>query len=245
MKYGISAIALITLNACSVLCAEQALNYEDETTRINYSLGYQIGGDFKRQNVEINAEAVVQGIQDSLSSTEPKIPAAEMRTTLMELKRKVVAEQQQRKQEEVKQRAAKGLRFLEENAKQAGVVTTESGLQYQILEEGAGKTPGPTDQVTVHYRGTLIEGKEFDSSHKRGKPATFRLNRVIKGWTEGLQLMKEGGKTKFFIPSELAYGQRGPLAHQTLIFDVELISVGEQAAAQAPAAEGDAAKGNE
>jgi FKBP-type peptidyl-prolyl cis-trans isomerase len=116
---------------------------------------------------------------------------------------------------------------MEENAKKEGVVTTDSGLQYQIIEEGTGKAPSPTDKVTVNYRGTLINGNEFDSSYSRGEPATFQLNGVIKGWTEGLQHIKEGGKIKLFIPPELAYGGRGPLAHRTLVFDVELLSVGD------------------
>ena len=237
MKYRLTAVALITVNASGALFAEQPLDLEDETTRINYSLGYQIGGDFKRQNVEMNADAVVQGIRDALSDAAPKLTATEMRTTLTELKRKVVAEQQQRRAKQELELLAEGERFLQENAKQTNVITTASGLQYQMVEQGMGRSPGPTDQVTVHYRGKLIEGREFDSSHKRGKPATFPLNGVIKGWTEGLQLMKEGGKAKLFIPPELAYGSRGPLAHQTLIFDVELMAVGNPSADPAPAAE--------
>jgi FKBP-type peptidyl-prolyl cis-trans isomerase FklB len=211
-----------------VASAAEPLNFEDETTRINYSLGYQIGGDFKRQHVEMNAEAVTQGIRDAMSGAEPKMPAGDMRTTLVELKRKVVTEQRKRAVEQELTLSAEGKKFLEENAKKEGVVTTPSGLQYKVIEEGMGKTPQPTDEVTVNYRGTLINGKEFDSSYKRGKPATFRLNGVIKGWTEGLQLVKEGGKIELFVPPELAYGDRGPLAHRTLIFDVELISVGKK-----------------
>lgn len=151
----------------------------------------------------------------------------EMLTTLADLKQKIVAEQRQRVAEQELKVAEESKRFLEENAKQAGVVTTASGLQYQIIETGTGKTPGPTDQVTVHYRGTLVDGQEFDSSHKRGQPTSFKLNGVVKGWTEGLQLIKEGGKIKLFVPAALAYGGRGPLANQTLIFEVELIAVGE------------------
>ena len=132
---------------------------------------------------------------------------------------------------EVLQLLAEGKKYLEENAGKPGVMTTQSGLQYQIIEQGTGKVPAVTDKVTVQYRGTLANGNEFDSSYARGKPATFQLDRVIKGWTEGLQLVGEGGKIKLFIPSALAYGDRGPLAHRTLIFDVELISVGESAQA--------------
>ncbi len=122
---------------------------------------------------------------------------------------------------------AAGEAFLAENAKKPGVITTASGLQYQVITEGTGASPSATDNVTVHYQGTTIDGKEFDSSYKRGAPATFPLNRVIAGWTEGLQLMKEGGKSRLFIPSNLAYGERGAGRdigpNSTLIFDVELI----------------------
>lgn len=124
---------------------------------------------------------------------------------------------------------AAGAAFLAENGKKAGVVTTASGLQYQVITEGAGTSPGATDKVTVHYQGTTIDGKEFDSSYKRGAPITFPLNGVIAGWTEGLQLMKQGGKSRLFIPSSLAYGERGAGRdigpNSTLIFDVELIKV--------------------
>jgi FKBP-type peptidyl-prolyl cis-trans isomerase len=123
----------------------------------------------------------------------------------------------------------KGEAFLAENARKEGVKTTPSGLQYEVLTEGSGKTPKPTDTVVVHYRGTTIDGKEFDSSYSRGTPAEFPLNRVIPGWTEGVGLMKEGAKYRFFIPSKLAYGSRGAGSaigpDETLIFDVELIKV--------------------
>lgn len=207
--------------------AEETPKLEDETARTSYSLGYQIGGDFKRQNIGINAEAVIQGIQDALSGAEPKMPAAEITATLADTKQKIVADQRKRAVERELQMVAEGNQFLEENAKKEGVVTTESGLQYKVIQEGTGKSPGPLDQVTVQYRGRLVDGTEFDSSYKKGKPATFRLNGVIKGWSEGLQLMKEGGKAELYIPQKLAYGDRGPLGHRALIFEVELLSVGE------------------
>ena len=125
--------------------------------------------------------------------------------------------------------AETGAAFLAKNAKKPGVTVTASGLQYEVIKSGEGRSPGPTDQVTVHYRGTLIDGREFDSSYKRGKPATFPLNRVITGWTEGLQLMKEGDTWRFFIPPQLGYGQRGAGRligpNETLIFEVELLKV--------------------
>ena len=137
----------------------------------------------------------------------------------------VIAKEKGNKKMDAKQQ---GEAFLEKNKSVKGVKVTSSGLQYQILKEGEGKTPKATDTVSVHYRGTLIDGKEFDSSYKRNAPAEFPLNRVIKGWTEGLQLMKEGAKYKFFIPSDLAYGSMGPASippNSTLIFDVELLEV--------------------
>jgi FKBP-type peptidyl-prolyl cis-trans isomerase FklB len=220
------SIALLT----SSVNAAELLKLDNDTARLNYSLGYQVGGDFKRQGVEMNADAVVKGIEDALSGTEPMMSPQEMHATLAELKRKVVADERTKlrkgRAETELQYLAEGKKFMEENATKPGVKTTASGLQYKIIEAGKGKTPGPADQVTVNYRGTQTNGNEFDSSYKRGKPASFQLNGVIKGWTEGLQLIKEGGKIQLFIPPELAYAGRGPMAHRTLIFDVELISVG-------------------
>ena len=120
---------------------------------------------------------------------------------------------------------AEGTAFLAENAKKEGVITTASGLQYKVLKEGDGASPSATSSVTVHYKGTTIDGNEFDSSYKRGAPVEFRLDRVIKGWTEGLQLMKEGAMYELYIPPELAYGNRGRLANQMLIFEIELLEV--------------------
>jgi len=216
--------------------AEEPLSLDSENARINYSLGHQIGADFKRQGIELSAPVMMKGIEDALSGAEPMMKPDEMHSTLMALRQKMIAEKKKQAEAETQAKIEEGKKFLEENAKQPGVQTTESGLQYQIVEEGTGKTPGPTDKVTVNYRGTRVDGTEFDSSYKRGKPTSFPLNNVVKGWTEGLQLIKEGGKIKLFVPSDLAYGSRGPLANQTLIFDVELISVGEPAPAQEPAA---------
>mgnify|MGYP003574318964 CR=1 FL=1 len=223
-------------SSVSLMAMADELKLEDETARINYSLGYQIGGDFKRQGLEMNPAAVTKGIEDALSEAVPLMTPEEIQTTLTELKRTLVAQQKQKAEEQAAKLQADSKQFLEENAKQEGVLVTESGLQYQIIEPGTGKTPTPTDKVTVNYQGTLVDGKEFDSSYKRGKPVSFQLDGVVKGWTEGLQLIKEGGKIKLFIPPELAYGDRGPLAHRALIFDVELLSVGEPGeAAEAPA----------
>jgi FKBP-type peptidyl-prolyl cis-trans isomerase FklB len=225
MKLSIYLTALIPCFLSATLSAAETLDFENETTRINYSLGHQIGGDFKRQNVEMDAEAVLQGIRDALSGARSQMTPAQMRDTLVELKRKVVADQRKRGTERELEYLAEGSQFMKENAGKEGVITTESGLQYKVIEPGSGMSPGPEDKVTVHYRGTFIDGKQFDSSYQKNKPATFGVNGVIKGWSEGLQLMKKGGKFRFFIPRNLAYGERGPLAHRTLIFDVELIDI--------------------
>lgn len=210
------------------------IKLNDNTKRLSYSLGYQIGGDFKRQGVEMDAAAVVKGIEDALNGSSSLIPPKAMGEILSELKRKVVRKDQQtlkansrenRRETELRY-LVEGRDFLKTNASKPGVQTTHSGLQYRILEPGTGRKPEAKDRVTVHYRGTLINGNEFDSSYKNDTPATFSLNGVIPGWTEGLQLIGEGGKIELYVPYALAYRNRGPLAHRTLIFDVELISVG-------------------
>jgi len=228
VRRNILFTAILCAAPVAFAAASEPVTLDDETARINYSLGYQIGNDFKRQGVEMNADAVVKGIEDALSGAEPQMTPGDMHNTLLDLKRRVVAANKKSAVEQELKTVAEGKQFMEENAKKEGVVTTDSGLQYQIIEEGTGKAPSPTDKVTVNYRGTLINGNEFDSSYSRGEPASFQLNGVIKGWTEGLQHVKEGGKIKLFIPPTLAYGDRGPMAHRTLVFDVELLSVGDE-----------------
>jgi len=199
---------------------------KDEKDRISYSLGFQIGSDFKQQNQDIDPKALVKGIEDGLVIAEPQVSHEEMRTTLVEMKKKITAEQRQQKQAQTEQYRGEGREFLAANAKKEGVITLRSGLQYKVLRPGTGKIPGFTDKVTVHYRGTLIDGTEFGSSNQaEGKPETFHVNGVIKGMTEALQLMQEGAKWQLFIPADLAYGERGPLADQAIIYELELIAV--------------------
>jgi FKBP-type peptidyl-prolyl cis-trans isomerase FklB len=208
------------------LClAGEAPDLSSDAAKINYSVGYQIGGDFKLQGVEMQPETVIRGIQDALSGAEPLMTPDEMRTTMGELGKRI-ADQRAREKQLAKTRVEKeNAEFLVANAKKAGVVTTPSGLQYKVIEPGTGRTPKLTDTVTVNYRGSLIDGKEFDSSYKRGKPASFRVDGVIAGWTEALLMMKEGAKWQLFIPHRLAYGEKGQLREKTLIFDVELLSI--------------------
>lgn len=191
--------------------------------KLSYAWGLAMGQQLRAmgvQNLEITDFS--NAVKAAFDGTEPELPLDEAQKLindyLADLQEKAVA-----KAKEV------GSKFLEENAKKEGVKVTGTGLQYMVEKEGTGASPAATDEVTVHYTGRLLDGTVFDSSVSRGEPATFPLNRVIPGWTEGLQLMKEGGKTVFFIPSELAYGAQGvPNAippHSTLIFEVELIKV--------------------
>jgi len=201
----------------------------DNSDRISYSIGYQIGGDFKRQGTDLKADLVVQGIRDALKGDKPRMTPEEMNRTLVELKRKVTAAQQEEQKRVAEKNLAEGKKFLQENAKKEGIATLPSGLQYQVIEKGSGNSPKKTDSVTVQYKGTLVDGTEFDSSYKRGIPATLRANGVIAGWSEALQLMKPGAKWRLYIPSNLAYGERGSGVkippNSTLIFEVELLKV--------------------
>jgi FKBP-type peptidyl-prolyl cis-trans isomerase FklB len=228
MKRAIAGILGLTLTAAVCWATDQA-ELKEEDDKVSYRIGYQMGSDFKRQGISIKPEVFVKGIQDALDGTQPQLSSQEMRQLLMDLRKRVTAAQQKQRSAQGGKNVAEGKAFLGANGKKDGVTTLDSGLQYQVIQEGSGTPPKATDEVTVHYRGTLLDGTEFDSSYSRGQPATFQLNRVIKGWTEGLQLMKPGAKYKFFIPSDLAYGARGAGAtigpNSTLIFEVELISV--------------------
>lgn len=223
LKYVTVLTALVGIAALNseTAKAEEQLDIADENVRINYSLGYQIGGDFKRQNVEINAAAVVKGIEDALAGVEPLMGQDEMHATLVELKRKVTEQQRETRRRSELQMIEEGKQFVAEYAASEDVQKTESGLLYRVIEEGTGRVPGATDEVTVNYVGRLVNGNEFDS----GDDISFPLNSVIKGWTEGLQLIREGGEIELVIPPELAYGNRGAMGHRTLVFEVELLTV--------------------
>jgi FKBP-type peptidyl-prolyl cis-trans isomerase FklB len=227
MKHIYPMLICLVMTSIAVQ-ADDKPGLEEENQRINYSLGYQIGGDLKRQRVAVDSEALLRGIEDAVNETEPLLSRQEMQAMLIELKRKVVAQQrEERAAAEQKNREA-GDAFLAANAKKDGVISLPSGLQYRVVEAGSGRQPAAEDTVTVHYRGTLIDGTEFDSSYSRNQPATLRLDRVVTGWREALPLMREGAKWELFLPAKLAYGARGAgkiPPNSTLIFEVELISV--------------------
>ncbi len=203
--------------------------YAEGDGKESYSLGYQFGQYLQSQGLDIDLEVYLSGIKDALAGKEPLLSREEIRATIKALQQRVEAAGEM----ELRQKAAKtleeGRRFLAENQKKEGIRALPSGLQYRVLSEGSGRTPQATDSVTVNYKGTLIDGTEFDSSYKRGQSATFNVSGVIRGWTQALQLMKEGSKWQLFVPPDLAYGERGAgrsiPPNSTLIFEVELISV--------------------
>ena len=191
--------------------------------KISYALGLGIGQQLKSMNIEdFSIEDFAKSISDVMSGKETAISSRDAQTLLNEYFQK-------KEKEQAQNAIAEGKVYLEQNAKRYGVTQTKSGLQYEVLTEGTGKSPKATDTVRCHYEGRLLDGTVFDSSYKRGEPADFGLNQVIPGWTEGVQLMKEGAKFRFHIPYLLAYGERGAGAqippYSTLIFDVELIKV--------------------
>ena len=198
--------------------------------KLSYALGLGIGRQLSQMGAaDLNIDDFAQAVKDMIDGKEPQVATAEAQQIVEDFFRKQEEKQRAEAAEKYKGAKSEGEKFLSENAKKEGVVTLPSGLQYQVLKEGNGKSPKATDKVVCHYEGMLIDGTMFDSSVQRGEPATFPLNGVIAGWTEGLQLMKEGAKYRFFIPYQLGYGERGAGASippfATLVFDVELVEV--------------------
>ena len=191
--------------------------------KISYALGLGIGQQLKSMNIEnFDIKEFSRSIEDVMAGRDTDMTAREAQVMLSEYFQK-------KEKEQAEENIAKGKAYLEENGKREGIITTKSGLQYEVLTEGTGKSPKATDKVRCHYEGRLTDGSVFDSSYQRGEPADFGLNQVIAGWTEGVQLMKEGAKYRFHIPYLLGYGERGAGAsippYATLVFDVELIKV--------------------
>jgi FKBP-type peptidyl-prolyl cis-trans isomerase len=238
------AFALLFASSCQEMqaqkpAAEKEMTKADlktEDDKISYSIGFSMGSRFKTDELQLNLEIFQEGMKDGFTGRKQLLNEEETQEIMMGMQQKMMAkrraEHMKQMEERKKQGEAnkkKGEEFLEENKAKEGVVTLDSGLQYQVLKQGTGASPKATDTVKCHYKGTTIDGKQFDSSYKRGEPATFALNRVIKGWTEGLQLMKEGGKWRFFVPSALAYGEKGAGPNigpnEVLIFEVELLGI--------------------
>ena len=217
MKKNIGFILLAVFLSNAV----HAVELKTEQDELSYSLGVIIGARFIKNHKDIDFEKLIAGMKTSYKGEKALLAEAEA-STIVRNAQKALFESAKTESK------AKGQAFLDKNAKKKGIITTASGLQYKVIKKGTGNNPGSTDKVIAHYRGTLINGTEFDSSYQRKEPTTFALNQVIPGWTEGLQLMKPGAKYKFYIPSKLAYGERGTRGkigpNETLIFDIELIS---------------------
>jgi FKBP-type peptidyl-prolyl cis-trans isomerase FklB len=234
MHVQFSTAILFCLSAANIATADQS-TLTDDADRINYSIGHQIGSDFKRQKIGLNEEALRQGLQHGHAGAAPLVDAKEMQMMLVDLKRNITSKMKKesverinsRKQIEFRKRSA-GAAFLQANQGREGVKTMPSGLQYRVITEGRGVKPEANDYVTINYRAKTLEGREYDSSYKRGKPATYPANGIIPGFTEAIQMMQPGAKWELYIPPELAYGRQGPLAHQTVIIEVELISVSKR-----------------
>jgi len=233
-KVIFSALLSLGLLACNNSTTEAkpaatALQLKSQQDRVSYSIGHNIGNNLKQQKIDVTANALIQGLRDGISGGKLLMTEDEMKATMQKFQTDQMAKMKKKQQETANKNNQEGEKFLAENGKKAGVVSLESGLQYKITEAGTGKKPSATDTVVVNYRGSLIDGSEFDSSYKRGQPATFPVNGVIPGWTEALQLMKAGAKWQLFIPAKLAYGERGAGGmigpNSTLIFDVELIEI--------------------
>lgn len=231
MKKTLTTVTL-TLMATLYPLAHAASEDRKLTTpeeKTSYLLGRKIAAGLKQAPIPIDLPALTLAIEDILQGRQSRLPPQEEATTLRLLQDKIKASRQQRLETLGEKNRAAGTAFLAENGKKPDVKTTQSGLQFQVIKEGTGPQPKASDQVTVHYQGTLLDGTVFDSSIQRGQPAAFPLDKVIKGWSEGLQLMKVGSKYRFVIPFNLAYGATGagenidPYA--TLIFEVELLSI--------------------
>jgi len=214
----------------TVACAQGVKDVELKTfdDSVSYSIGADIARNFKAQEMDINNDAFVNGFVDVASEGDVKITEDQALAVLTKYQQVMSEKMQAKANAAAEENLAKGEAFLAENKTKEGVKVTESGLQYKVITLGSGKKPLATDKVKVHYKGTLIDGEEFDSSYKRGTPIEFPLSGVIKGWTEGVQLMPVGSKYEFYIPADLAYGQRAPESigpNQTLIFEVELLDI--------------------
>jgi len=221
----------LIFSGCNSSGSSGDVSLETKVDSVSYSLGYQNGQFLKQRGMtDINPEKLKAGLQTALEEADAQLSDAQMQQVVQNFQQEAQRKTQQKKMKQAQKNQKKGEEFLAKNKEKEGVMVADNGLQYKVLEEGSGVSPDSTDKVRVNYKGTLIDGTVFDSSYERGEPVTFPLNRVIPGWTQGLQMMKEGAKYKFFIPGELAYGQnpppRGPIGpNETLIFEVELLKV--------------------
>ena len=246
-----SIAAAVSLTACNDKSAESApapaeVKLETNLQKVSYGIGHNISSSFKKQGVQLDLAALEKGIADGTAGEETALPQAELMAAMQAFQQEQMEKQQAERQAVEGSNKEAGEKFLAENAKKEGVTVTESGLQYTVVTaSGSGKKPASSDTVVVHYKGTLINGEEFDSSYSRNQPATFGVTQVIPGWTEMLLLMDEGDKVNVVIPSELAYGPSGAGEkigpNSTLVFDIELVDIVDAEPAAEPVVEAEPA----
>jgi FKBP-type peptidyl-prolyl cis-trans isomerase FklB len=216
----------------SQVSAEENLVLKNQKDKVSYIIGMEIGKNFKKQSIDIDPDILTKGIKDAISVGKPLLTDQEIQENMVTFQKEMMAKQEELAKKLGENNKKEGEVFLAENKKKDGVKTLPSGLQYKVVKAGTGKKPKLTDTVTTQYRGTLIDGTEFDSSYRRGQPVSFQVTGVIPGWTEALQLMEEGAKWQLFIPPNLAYGERGAGRdigpNATLIFEIELVSIQEK-----------------
>lgn len=234
---SVCTLALALTLTGAVFAAEEENPLKTDKDKVSYSIGMDIGRTFKQRSFDLNTEMVARGIKDAMTGGKVLLNDDQAREVLETFAKDMAAKQEGLRTAQAEKNKKAGADFLAENKKKDGVKTTASGLQYKVVKAGTGKIPKASDTVKTHYKGTLIDGTEFDSSYKRNEPAVFPVNGVIPGWTEALQLMPVGSKWQLFIPSDLAYGERGAGSaigpNSMLTFEIELLSIEEQPAAEA------------
>lgn len=225
MKKGIIILAA----SCAFSSLAFATELKSDQDKVSYSIGYQMGQDFKQQGIPVTASMLSQGFSDGFAAAKPQMTTEQMQTTLNNFRKKLISQKQAEARALSDSNKKSGEAFLTNNKKQAGVVTLADGLQYKVIKAGTGVAPKEGETITVNYSGKFVDGKEFDSSYQRGKPAVFVLSKeLIPGWVEALKLMKAGSTWELYVPAHLAYGERGvgPIGpNQVLIFKIELLSV--------------------
>jgi len=224
MRSRLALIILFMLASGSAM----AIEVTSEKGKLSYAVGWDIGADIKRRSTEFDVEALITAVRDVVAGNDPKVAPEEMRTLLTALQEKVRAEQVEQFRKLSEENQAKSEEFLLANKSKTGIVVLPSGIQYRIIEEGDGPRPGMESKVSVHYRGSKLDGREFDSSFARGTPEEFTVNAVLKGWQEVLPLMKVGSTWQIFVPPELAFGARGnpPVGpNEALMFDLKLVEL--------------------
>ena len=223
-------ISALVVGFAAVTAGAQAQELKTQMDSVSYSIGQEIADGLKKQSINVNAAMLVRGLQDALNNGKSALTPDQRAACLMSFQQELMAKQQAEANAAGEKAMKEGQAYLETNKKKKGVKVLPSGLQYEVIKEGTGAIPKSTDNVSVHYTGTLIDGTEFDSSVKRGQPATFPVNGVIKGWVEALQLMKVGSKWRLVVPADLAYGANPPQGapippNAVLVFDVELLNI--------------------